>query len=291
VSTAIPLGRDASGRPAQLVIPPPDAGAAAGVLLVGGYGSGKTSALRRIGQEAARAGSLVVNVAPLDLTFAGEDEIDLSRPGELRGVLDPLRIAHPSLAKWSCVGGARVLLGEEPPAGAAVRDHTLASPITTIRLPLDDHPADHNRPAAEHTVSERVAAAVVIVLAAYALRLAASTPTHTLVLFDSIAGEVIDSTRGRAAFYALARVARARNTTIVLSTLRPDAAVALAPVFGSRLAFRTDAAQEAHTAELLGLDAPLASCLKTYDPGQCLLRDHTGRLTELVLDTPPNLAA
>ncbi|MCA1569776.1 MAG: ATP-binding protein [Chloroflexi bacterium] len=375
--TTLTLGRDLAGEVVQLVIPAPAAGRPPGVLLVGQPGTGKTSALRQIGQEAARAGSRVVNVAPLDLSFAREDEIDLTNPEALPGVLDPLKIAprglreqittaalfallqpareweapiatavHAAsvrrgggdlgdvidalrastapaardaaraLAVFADYGLARLLFPTrvqrsnasarewrrsgahrhkaDPAAVAAVRDHVLTQPITTIRLPLVDPPADYRVPASDHSTDECVAAATAILLATYALRLAASTPTHTLVLFDSLASAVIHSTRGRRVFSALARTAQAHNTTLALTTLRPDAAASLAPLFASRIAFAPASRADAkHTAELLGLnDEELwIERMRSYRPGQCMLRDHTGRLTELEVDTPPTLVA
>ncbi|MBA2555746.1 MAG: ATP-binding protein [Chloroflexi bacterium] len=354
-TTGSPVGIDLSAKAGPPV-----------VLLTGTIGSGKTVALERLGWEAARAGSLVVNVAPLDLGFDGEAVIDLNDPEALPGVLDPMRVAHaavreevtvaflltllrPVSAGWEVAisravrdavarpGGdlATVLdalrasrapegrqaadalgvhgdygLGRfafpalaqrthglarlwrragtrrppEPPAVTAVRDHDLDQPITTIRVGghgLGRLP-DYWPPTADLSANERASVATKLLLAAYALRLAASTPRHTLLLFDDPASAIVHFTNGRQVFACLARLARSMNTTIALATLRPEPAVGLAGVIGTHLAFGQDTAAGARqAADLLNAEEEWVDPLRRYRDGWCLMREPDGEIVEL----------
>lgn len=360
MTAPLALGHDtATGRPVEL-----DPSAGPVVLLTGSTAAGKTAALHRLGQEAARAGSLVVNVAPHDLSFDGEGVIDLTDPEALPGALDPLRVALPPLreqvtaafllallrpapAEWeheitravhdaahdrdgdlSTVldrlraarlpamreagaalaveadhglarlafparaqrsnglarlwrrSGARRLA--DPPLVREVRDHTLDRPVTTIRLDL--HPPDYRRPAAQHTLDERASAATMLLVAAYALRLAATTQRHKLLIFDTPASAIINFTRGRVVFDRLARLARSYNSTIALAVRRPEPAAGLAAVIGTHLAFRQAGPNGARQAiHLLDLDpdGPWTGRLGGYRAGHCLMRDLDGEIIEI----------
>lgn len=359
------LGHDSTtGRPVGVDL---HGGGAPVVLCTGSVGVGKTVALERLGLEAARAGSLVVNVAPLDLGFDGEAVIDLADSEGLAGVLDPLRVApvavreevtvafllallrpvspacedaieravrdaavrrggdlatvldtlrasqepavreagealavhadhglarlaFPALAQrtngsarsWRRGGARRP--PEPPPAVGEVRDYTLDQPVTTIRLGWLSHPPSGywQPPAEQQTSGERAAVAMSLVLVAYALRLAASTPRHTLLIFDGPTSAIVNFTSGRRVFDRLARGARHVNATIALATQHPEPTVGLAGVVGTHLAFGQDTAAGARqAADLLNAEEEWVDPLRRYRAGQCLMREPDGEIVEL----------
>lgn len=186
---------------------------------------------------------------------------------------------------WRRTGAGRA---PDPEAVRQVRDHQLAFGATTIRLPLDACRIDYSTPAADHSLAERATAAVMILAVAYALALASRTRRHTLLLLDSPASGIIGSTRGRAALAQLAQLAPTCNTSIAIATDNPVApAGGLGPLFATRLAFWQPEEGRARALDLLDLaDSGWGDRLSHYPPGIGLLRDYTGRLSEIQIQMP-----
>jgi len=188
---------------------------------------------------------------------------------------------------WRRTGAGRA---PDPEAVRQVRDHQLAFGATTIRLPLDACRIDYSSPAADHSLAERATAAVMILAVAYALALASRTRRHTLLLLDSPASGIIGSTRGRAALAQLAQLAPTCNTSIAIATDNPVApAGGLGPLFATRLAFWQPEEGRARALDLLDLaDSGWGDRLAHYPPGIGLLRDYTGRLSEIQVQMVDN---
>jgi hypothetical protein len=330
------------------------------ILLAGTLGSGKTIAAELLALQAALRGALVVDVDPkpdhnLERLPALEglvEVVELSGSDRFRGMLDPLRVAPPSLREDLTSSVLMELLPQAPPAWEtqvrkAVRDAIRSGAESSLailellaasnhshareagealavwadsglaRLAFATGPASAVQPAcpvtsikasaltlpspgtarADYTQAERLAVAVLTLVAAYALRLVSGDRSRLkLLLFDE-AWFLLTSSEGRRLLDRLNRLGRSENATLVLATQQLGDVGEIENLIGTRLIFGQETGAEAERAlALLGLDPSdrdLVQRLRSYRRGRCLMRDLDDRIAEVQIDPadPEVLAA
>jgi hypothetical protein len=187
--------------------------------------------------------------------------------------------AAEQLDAWSRSGLARLALA--PPATGAAPD--AAADLTSIRCRTLTLPSS-TTPRAEYADSERVGAAVMRLIAAYATGLMTGSPQrHKLLLIDE-AWVLLASSDGRALIDRINRTGRSENATLLLATQQLADAAHVAPLIGTHLVFGVETAGEAAlAAELLGIDDTPATVqlLTGQRAGRAVMRDVRGRLARV----------
>lgn len=140
----------------------------------------------------------------------------------------------------------------------------------------------------EHQEDERVSAAVLRLVAAYALRLcAADTKSHAVLALDE-AWALLGDSQGQALINQFSRMGRSMNITPLLASQIVADAETMEGLVGAYFAFGVETEKEAEAAlKLLRLDAgdsELQAKLIGYRQGRCYLRDFEGRTVPMRVD-------
>jgi hypothetical protein len=327
------------------------------VLSVGSLGAGKTILTQALLYHAFLAGARIVDTDPKgDHRFHRLDEvaphvqtITLRPDPDLRGLLDPLRIAPEHLRHDAAVSFLSDLLparcdaawltaivravdavaqrSDAPTCGEVIRalgdgdavdeqvSQTLAvyarTGLTQLgfaaadgRLPalgreqvtyiaLRDLPAPEPGTArSEYSQAERVAEQIVRLLALLAMHLMASERDRLKVFAFDEGWRLLHDPAGRLLLAGLQRMGRSElavpiiGTQLVTDTF--DDRQTLDNLIGATFAFAVRSDTEARRAlGLLGLDSDdeqLRRTLLELRPGQCLMRDHHGRVEAVQID-------
>ena len=149
-------------------------------------------------------------------------------------------------------------------------------------------------PRSDYTDSERVSAAIIRLIAAYAMRLTLGRLDRHKVLMIDEAWLLMASSDGRALIDRINRTGRSENVTLLLATQQLADAEHVAPLIGTHLVFGLETASEAHrAAELLGLDDSPATTelLTTQRSGEAVMRDIHGRLARIQITPGSELLA
>ena len=173
---------------------------------------------------------------------------------------------------------------EVPDVGRA---QIISMRIRSLNLP------DAGIPRDQYQEDERVGAAVLRLVAAYALRLcAADTNTHSVLSLDE-AWALLNDSQGKAVISQFSRMGRSMNITPLLASQILGDAESLKPLVGAYLAFGVETEAEAEGAlDLLRLDSDdteLQEQLMRYRLGRCYLRDFEGRAVPMRVDPGPLL--
>jgi hypothetical protein len=160
-------------------------------------------------------------------------------------------------------------------------------PLTSLRirnlaLPLP------GTPRAELQHEERIARAVLHLLAMYALHLTSSDRRrHSVLGFDE-AWVLLSDAAGRALIDRISRLGRAQNATPLLATQVLEDADSLDGLIGPMFCFGVEGEREARGAlRLLGMDeddAQLRQTLMSFRQGRCMMRDLDGRVAPVQID-------
>ncbi|MBS1882382.1 MAG: ATP-binding protein [Actinobacteria bacterium] len=160
-------------------------------------------------------------------------------------------------------------------------------PLTSLRirnlaLPLPGTP----RSELQH--EERIARAVLHLLAMYALQLTSSDRRrHSVLGFDE-AWVLLSDAAGRALIDRISRLGRAQNATPLLATQVLEDADSLDGLIGPMFCFGVEGEREARGAlRLLGMDeddADLRQTLMSFRRGRCMMRDLDGRVAPVQID-------
>jgi hypothetical protein len=147
----------------------------------------------------------------------------------------------------------------------------------------------------QHQEDERVSAAVLRLVAAYALRLcAASTRAHSVLALDE-AWALLGDSQGQQLMDQFTRMGRSMNITPILASQIVGDADALEALVGGYFAFGVETEREAEAAlKLLRLDADdaaLQARLVGFRAGRCYLRDFEGRVVPMRVDPGEELLA
>jgi AAA domain-containing protein len=160
----------------------------------------------------------------------------------------------------------------------------LALRIRNLTLPLA------GTPRTELLEEERTSLAVLRLLAAFALRLAATDATRHSVLAMDEAWALTSDSQGRALLERIARQGRSQNVTPILATQMLGDTAELEPLVGALFAFGVETEAEARRAlELLRLDVDDEACVRRllgYRAGRCYLRDIEGQVAPMQVDPP-----
>jgi hypothetical protein len=160
-------------------------------------------------------------------------------------------------------------------------------PLTSLRirnlaLPLPGTP----RSELQH--EERIARAVLHLLAMYALHLTSSDRRrHSVLGFDE-AWVLLSDAAGRSLIDRISRLGRAQNATPLLATQVLEDADSLDGLIGPMFCFGVEGEREAKGAlRLLGMDdddPQLAQTLMSFRRGRCMMRDLDGRVAPVQID-------
>jgi hypothetical protein len=160
-------------------------------------------------------------------------------------------------------------------------------PLTSLRirnlaLPLPGTP----RSELQH--EERIARAVLHLLAMYALHLTSSDRRrHSVLGFDE-AWVLLSDAAGRSLIDRISRLGRAQNATPLLATQVLEDADALDGLIGPMFCFGVEGDREARGAlRLLGMDEDdpqLRQTLMGFRQGRCMMRDLDGRVAPVQID-------
>jgi hypothetical protein len=200
------------------------------------------------------------------------------------------REASEALAVWADSGLARLAFG-----ASAAQAVALTRPVTTIKASALHLPTP-GTPRSDYSQSERVAVAILKLVAAFALRLVSGDRTRAkVVLFDE-AWFLLASSDGRRLVDRLNRLGRAENAALLLATQQLADVGDVENLIGARFIFGQETAAEAERAlALLGLDPrdrELVQRVRSYRRGRCLFRDIDDRIAELQVDVvDPHLLA
>jgi hypothetical protein len=160
-------------------------------------------------------------------------------------------------------------------------------------IPLRDLPApQHGVSRAEYSQAERVAEQIVRLLALFAMRLLASERERLKVFAFDEGWRLLSDPAGRLLLAGLQRMGRSEFAVPIIGTQLVTDALgdreALDNLVGATFAFGMRSQTEAARAlALLGLDAEderLRRTLLELRPGQCLMRDHEGRVEAVQID-------
>jgi hypothetical protein len=192
--------------------------------------------------------------------------------------------AGEAIAVWSDSGIARLGFGN----GWSSNGHqTPVMPVTTIKANALSLP-DENTRRADYDPAERLAVAVLKLVATYAMRLVqGNRETHKIVLFDE-AWFLLNTQDGRRLLDRLNHMGRAENATLILATQQVADIGDIDGLIGTRMIFRQENENEARRAlALIGLDPDdraLAQRVMAFPAGRCLMRYFDGRIAEVQID-------
>jgi hypothetical protein len=167
-------------------------------------------------------------------------------------------------------------------------------------LAIRDVPAPRIDAArAEYTHAERIGEQLLRLLALFATRLLRSEPGRAKIFSFDEGWRLLGDPVGRALLDSLQRTGRAERAVPILSTQLTGDAAGATPgaedLFGAAFAFGVSSEPEARAAQqLLGLDPEDSQCTRALvemHAGQCLFRDHDGRVEAIQVDLPADLAA
>lgn len=168
----------------------------------------------------------------------------------------------------------------QPPEAGAKQVTSLR--ISNLSLPLP------GTPRGELLEEERVAQALLHLLAVYALRLTTLDPHRHAVLGFDEAWVLLADGAGRALVDRIARLGRAQNVTPLLATQVLGDVDELEGLIGAAFCFGVESDREARKAlRLLHLDEedePLRLRLQAFRRGRCLVRDYSGRVGPVQID-------
>jgi AAA domain-containing protein len=143
-------------------------------------------------------------------------------------------------------------------------------------------------PRADYTQEERIGAAVLRLVAIYAMSLMGGDRRRHKVLGFDEAWFLMQDSAGRRLIEQLARWGRAENATTLLVTHLVSDAEEIDNLIGARFVFGFESEQEARKAlALLGLDADDREAVRRllgYRKGRCLFRDTEGRVVAMRID-------
>ena len=224
-----------------------------------------------------------------------------------RAVADVARGANPSCTKVLAAladsddpeaqrAGADLSVWAESGLGRLgfAQDHSSVDqdkrPVTTVRAQGLVLP-DPGVARADYSEAERISAATLTLLAAYAMRAVASDPSrHTVVLFDE-AWFLLTTPAGRNLIARLNRMGRSMNASLLLVTQQLGEVGEIEGLVGTRLVFGQETHAEATRAlELLGLDSKdptLIGAVRQMRRGTCLMRDVHDRVAQVQIDPQP----
>lgn len=193
------------------------------------------------------------------------------------------------LSAWSQSGLARLALASRPSS-----DHSAQQcDLTTIRCRSLSLPSS-STPRSDYTDAERVSAAIMRLITAYALRLTLGNPSRHKVLMIDEAWLLLASSDGRALIDRVNRTGRSENITLILATQQLGDIEHVAPLIGTHMVFGLETQAEAtRAAELLGMDTSQTSidALMSQRSGRCIMRDTQGRLARVQITPPADLLA
>jgi hypothetical protein len=241
-----------------------------------------------VGADARTRAVLRATLAALDPTARSSTAF----ASALAGRAEPeARAAAEQLAAWSRSGLARLALA--PPAAPCAEDGGVAD-LTSIRCRTLVLPSGAT-PRGEYTDSERVGAATMRLIAAYALGLmrTGGPQRHKLLMVDE-AWLLLASSDGRSLIDRINRTGRSENATLLLATQQLADVAHVAPLIGTHLVFGVETTGEARlAAELLGIDdSPSTVQLLTGQrAGRALMRDVRGRVARIQIDPGTDLLA
>lgn len=200
---------------------------------------------------------------------------------------DAARDAGRSLTIHATSGLARLGFadrGSQPPDAGAKQITSLR--ISNLSLPLP------GTPRGDLLEDERVAQALLHLLAVYALRLTTRDPHRHAVLGFDEAWVLLADGAGRALVDRIARLGRAQNVTPLLATQILGDVDELEGLIGAAFCFGVESDREARKAlRLLHLDeedAGLRQRLQQFRRGRCFVRDYTGRVGPVQIDLVVN---
>lgn len=190
--------------------------------------------------------------------------------------------AAEQLRAWSRSGLAKLALGAPASLDVGVPQRDLTSiRCRTLSLPSS------TTPRSEYTDAERVSAAIMRLIAAYAMRLTLGTPErHKLLLIDE-AWLLLASSDGRALVDRINRTGRSENATLLLATQQLGDAEHVAPLIGTHFVFGVETAREASlAAQLLGIDdtPEIVQLLTNQRAGMAVMRDTRGQLARVQIE-------
>lgn len=160
-------------------------------------------------------------------------------------------------------------------------------PLTSLRIQNLAMPLP-GTPRSELQHEERIARAILHLLAMYALHLTSSDRRrHSVLGFDE-AWVLLSDAAGRALIERISRLSRAQNATPLLATQVLEDADALDGLIGPMFCFGVESEREARGAlRLLGMDdddAQLRQSLMSFRRGRCMMRDLDGRVAPVQID-------
>lgn len=141
---------------------------------------------------------------------------------------------------------------------------------------------------ADMTEQERIGQAVLHLLAVYALRLTSADPRRHAVLGFDEAWVLLADAAGRSLVDRISRLGRAQNVTPLLATQALGDVDELESLIGAIFCFGVETEREARKAlRLLGLDeddGAFQQRLMSFRRGRCLMRDYSGRVSQVQID-------
>lgn len=192
---------------------------------------------------------------------------------------------------WGSSGLGRLALGRPDADGDLP---LLRRPVRTLRCGGLDLPAP-GTPRSEWRPKERLSAAIVGLLAGYAMKLVSEDRSRVNLLVIDEAWFLLESASGQALIERLVRTGRSMNAAVLLATQQlGEVTQSLQDLIDTRFVFgQRTAAAAADALRLLGLDVddPEAIAeLTSFRSGRCLMRDLHGRVGAVQVDLSGNPA-